>query len=411
VDLKDQLDELEQWAIAVILHNKPGLKESFARCVMHGLSWIYKGLVRLRIKLYRERFIHDHHLGVPVISIGNLTVGGTGKTPVCELLARALQKHGRRVAILSRGYKSKRQKRVRIWTKLLAQVRGEPLPQNPPRVVSDGERVLLDSHIAGDEPFMLASNLPGVAVVVDKDRVKAGIHALKELGADILILDDGLQYLRLKHRLDMVLVDRTSPWGNGHLLPRGTLREPPRHLKRASYIFLTKCDGGNNTDIIAEIRKYNRVAEIIECRHRPTHLEDIYTREKFPLESIYGAHVGAVSGIAVPEGFENGLRKLGAKVDVIKRFADHHRFSAKDMREFIARCEKRDVSMIVTTEKDFVRFPNIPKPDVPIVFLRVEIELVSGKAIFDRMIRILCDPREVPKPVYGAELIGVGLQE
>lgn len=411
MDIKDQLDELEQWAIEVILHNKPGIKESVARVLLQGLSWIYRGAVQLRLKLYRERFIHDHHLGVPVISIGNLTVGGTGKTPVCELLARALQKNGRRVAILSRGYKSKRQKRVRFWTKWMARIRSEPLPQNPPRVVSDGERVLLDSHIAGDEPFMLATNLPGVPVVVDKDRVKAGLHAIKELGADVLILDDGLQYLRLKHRMDMVLVDRTAPWGNGHMLPRGTLREPPRHLKRASYIFLTKSDGGNNTELISEIRKYNRVAEIIECRHRPKHLEDIHTRERYPLDRIYGAHIGAVSGIAVPESFENGLRKLGAKIDVIKRFADHHRFSAKDIREFIARCEKRDVDMIVTTEKDFVRFPNIPRADVPIVFLRVEIEIVTGKPTFDRMIRVLCEPREVPKPVYGAELIGVGLEE
>ncbi len=409
--MKDRLDELEQWAIEVILHHKYGFKESVARVALHMLSWIYKGAVRLRLKLYRERFIHDHHLGVPVISIGNLTVGGTGKTPVAELLAKALQKNGRRVAILSRGYKSKRQKRIRFWTKWLAAIRGEKLPQNPPRVVSDGEQVLLDSYQAGDEPFMLANNLPGVPVVVDKDRVKAGLHAINALGADTLLLDDGLQYLRLKHRLDMVLIDSTAPWGNGFMLPRGTLREPPRHLKRASYIFLTKCDGPNTTEIIQEIRKYNRVAEIIECRHRPKHLENIHTREKLPLESIYGAHVGALSGIAVPESFESGLRKLGAKVDLVRRFADHHRFSAKDIKEFINRCEKRDVHMIVTTEKDFVRFPKIPPADMPIVFMRVEIEIVTGKPIFDRMIRNLCETREVPRPVYGAELIGVGLEE
>jgi len=411
MDIKDRLDELEQWAVEVILDHKAGFKESIARVILHGLSWIYKGAVRLRLKLYRERFFRDHHLGVPVISIGNLTVGGTGKTPVAELLAKALQKQGRRVAILSRGYKSKRQKRVRFWKKWIAQIRSEELPVNPPRVVSDGERVLLDSHLAGDEPFMLATNLPGVPVVVDKDRVKAGLYAIKELGADILLLDDGLQYLRLRHRMDMVLIDRTAPWGSGHMLPRGTLREPPRHLKRASYIFLTKCDGSDNTEIIKGIRKYNRVAEIIECRHRPRYLEDIHTHEHLPLERIYGAHVGAVSGIAIPESFESGLRKLGAKVDVVKRFADHHRFSLKDIRDFIARCEKRDVDMIVTTEKDFVRFPQLAKADVPIVFLRVEIEIVNGKEIFDRMVRILCQPREVPKPLYGSELVSTALDQ
>ncbi|WP_009959153.1 tetraacyldisaccharide 4'-kinase [Verrucomicrobium spinosum] len=411
MDLKDQLEDLEQWAIEVILHNKQGFKESLARFMLHGLSWIYAGAVQLRIKLYRERYIRDHHVGVPVISIGNLTVGGTGKTPVAELLARALQKEGRNVAILSRGYKSKRQRRVRFWTKWLARIRGEELPQNPPRVVSNGERVLLDSHTAGDEPFMLASNLPGVPVVVDKDRVKAGLYAIRQFNSDVLLLDDGLQYVRLKHRLDMVLIDRTAPWGNGFLLPRGTLREPPRHLKRASYIFLTKCDSSDNTEIIRELRKYNRVAEIIECRHRPKYLENIHTRERVSLEKIYGAHVGAVSGIAVPESFESGLRKLGAKVDVTLRFADHHRFTLKDIRNFIDRCERRDVEMIVTTEKDFVRFPEIRNPEVPIYFLRVEIEIVNGREIFDRMVRILCEPREVPRPVYGSELAGLPLEQ
>src|SRR5262249_3398955 len=263
----------------------------------------------------------------------------------------ALQKNGRTVAILSRGYKSKRQKKIRIWTKWLARIRGEALPQNPPRVVSDGKNVLLDSLVAGDEPYMLAKNLPGVPVVVDKDRVKAGLYAIEKLGADTLLLDDGLQYIRLKHRLDMVLVDRTAPWGNGFLLPRGTLREPPRHLKRASYIFLTKCGEGDNSEFIAGLRKYNRVAEIIECRHRPMHLENIHTREKLPLESLYGAHIGAISGIAIPQSFEDGLRKLGAKIDLVRRFADHHRFSERDIRQFVDRCERRDVSMIVTTEK------------------------------------------------------------
>ncbi len=412
MEIKDRLDELEQWAIEVILHRKPGIGPVLFRHFLHGLSWIYRGLVWLRLKLYRERLIHDHHLGVPVISIGNLTVGGTGKTPVTELLARELQKHGRKVAILSRGYKSKRVRKMSRWKKWFLKVRGIAPPPRPPRVVSDGERVLLDSHVAGDEPFMLAHNLPGVPVVVDKDRVKAGLHAIKHFKIDTLLLDDGLQYLRLRHRMDMVLVDRTAPWGNGFLLPRGTLREPPRHLKRASYIFLTKCGEGDNSEFIAELRRHNRVAEIIECRHRPMHLENIHTREKIPLDQLYGAHIGAISGIAVPESFEDGLKKLGAKIDLTRHFADHHRFSTKDIQQFVHRCERRDVRMIVTTEKDFVRFPVMPPPeDFPICFLRVEIEIVRGRAAFDRMIRVLCDQREMPRPVYGAELINASSEE
>jgi tetraacyldisaccharide 4'-kinase len=182
-------------------------------------------------------------------------------------------------------------------------------------------------------------------------------------------------------------------------------------LKRASFIFLTKCDGSDNTEFIKSLRKYNRVAEIIECRHRPLHLEDIHTGERVPLDKLQGAYVGAVSGIAVPESFESGLRKLGAKVDVVRRFADHHRFSHKDIAQFIERCERRDVDMVVTTEKDFVRFPKIPPADFPIYFLRVEIEIIHGKHVFDRLIRILCEPREVPEPVYGAEFAGATVEE
>jgi hypothetical protein len=146
--------------------------------------------------------------------------------------------------------------------------------------------------------------------------VNGGNYAIKELGADVLLLDDGLQYLRLKHRHDVVLVDRTAPWGTGHMLPRGTLREPPENLKRANYIFLTKSEGSNE-EMIAELRRYNQVADIIECRHRPVHLQNIHTGEIIPLSAVKGKYVGAVSGIAVPQSFENALKKLGMKTGTI----------------------------------------------------------------------------------------------
>ncbi|HEX7194244.1 MAG TPA: tetraacyldisaccharide 4'-kinase, partial [Chthoniobacterales bacterium] len=259
------LDDLEQYAIEVILEKRHGFRASILRIVLRLLSFIYLAIVQLRLYLYRKRILKERQLGCLVISIGNLTVGGTGKTPVVEKFARALQSGGRRVAILSRGYKSiDRRKRKTWWERVLGQG-----SENPPRVVSDGKRVLLDSGTSGDEPYMLASNLRGVAVVVDKDRVKGGLHALKELGVDTLLLDDGLQYLHLKHRLDIVLVDRQAPFGNEHLLPRGTLREPPRNLRRASYIFITKCNGEPNSGLIQRIRQHNRTAEIIECTHKP----------------------------------------------------------------------------------------------------------------------------------------------
>jgi tetraacyldisaccharide 4'-kinase len=404
--VRDTLEDLENFVIDVVINNRRGIRASVLRLIFRGLSGIYSAAVHTRLYLYRHRYIHDHHLGVPVISVGNLTVGGTGKTPVVEMLSKALHEHGRRVCILSRGYKSKRQKKLPFSKKMAAKLGLIPKPAEPlPRIVSDGEKVLLDSHNAGDEPFMLANNCKGIPVVVDKNRVKAGAHAIKAFGADVLILDDGLQYLRLKHRYDIVLIDKTAPFGsNGHMLPRGTLRESPRSLRRASYIFITKSDG-DTEDIIKHIRRFNRAAEIIECRHRAIHFEDIHTRERIPIDGLKDKFVGALSGIAVPESFENGLRKLGAKIEVIARFADHHRFHELELRQFVDRCERRDVHCMVTTEKDYVRFPKMPRPDIPFYFMRVEIEIIRGREIFDKMVRLIAEPRRVPAGVLPADFM------
>ena len=383
-----RLDELEQYAIEVILEKRQGFRAGLLRVVLRLLSFLYLAIVQFRLYLYRNRILKDRQLGCPVISIGNLTVGGTGKTPVVEKFAKALQNGGRRVAILSRGYKSvDRRRKITWWEKLLAQG-----SENPPRIVSDGKSVLLDSATAGDEPYMLALNLKGVAVVVDKDRVKGGLHAIKHLDVDTLLLDDGLQYLHLKHRIDIVLVDRQAPFGNEHLLPRGTLREPPRNLRRASYILITKCDGESNDDLIRRIRRYNRTAEIIECRHRPLYLKHVYKDERLPLEYLNGLYIGSFCGIAAPESFESGLRGLGANIELSRHFADHHRYTERELTQFLQRCVRRDVSAVITTEKDAVRFPLIDLPEVPIYYLRVEIEIVKGEKTWELCLQRICTP-------------------
>ncbi|MBV9009627.1 MAG: tetraacyldisaccharide 4'-kinase, partial [Verrucomicrobia bacterium] len=338
--------------------------------------------------IFRERA-----LGCLVISIGNLTVGGTGKTPIVEKFARALQNGGRRVAILSRGYKSvpRRSKRS-----TLARLRG--VPPDPPRVVSDGKSLLLDSLIAGDEPYMLAQNLKDVVVLVDKDRVKSGVYAIDNLHSDTLLLDDGLQYLHLKHRLDIVLIDRQAPFGNEFLLPRGTLREPPGNLRRASYIFITKSTGESNDELIRRIRRYNRTAEIIECAHKPLHLQNVITGELLPLDKLRGAYIGSICAIAAPESFETALRQLEANIEIAKRYIDHHRFSEAEIRSFINRCIRRDLEMIVTTEKDAVRFPRLSQSEVPILFLRVEIEILSGHESWENCVARICKPQPLLTP-------------
>ena len=388
-----RLEALEQFGIDVVLERRRGFRAGILRAILLGLSFIYERIVQLRLWLYRKRLWRERSLGCLVISIGNLTVGGTGKTPVVEKFARALQAGGRRVAILSRGYKSVPRKRS-LLDRLLKQ------NIDPPRVVSDGKSILLDSLTAGDEPYMLAHNLNDVVVLVDKDRVKGGRFAIDKWKVDTLLLDDGLQYLHLKHRLDIVLVDRQAPFGNEFLLPRGTLREPPRNLRRASYIFITKNSGEPNGELVNRIRRYNRTAEIIECAHQPLYLQNVRSGERLPLEQLRGKFVGSICGIAAPESFEGALKKLGAEVDLAKRYIDHHYYTEAELQSFISRCVRRDLEMIVTTEKDAVRMPRLPEADVkvPIYFLRVEIKILSGQETWEHCVARICQPQPMLSP-------------
>lgn len=388
-----RLENLEQFGIDVVLGRHRGIRAATLRGILYALSFVYERLVQLRLYLYRKRIFRERALGCLVISVGNLTVGGTGKTPIVEKVARALQAGGRRVAILSRGYKSVPRKRS--WLDRLQGNIGDP-----PRIVSDGKSLLLDSVTAGDEPYMLAHNLKDVVVLVDKDRVKSGLLAIDKWKVDTLVLDDGLQYLHLKHRLDIVLVDRQAPFGNEFLLPRGTLREAPRNLRRASYIFITKNMGESNGALIQRIRRYNRTAEIIECAHKPLYLQNVFTGERLALERLRDTFIGSICGIAAPESFEGALGKLGAHLDLAKRYIDHHYYTEPELISFINRCIRRDLAMIVTTEKDAVRMPRLVEADakVPIYFLRVEIEILSGHESWEHCVARICKPQPMLSP-------------
>lgn len=379
-------ENVEQYVLDVIFERRRDWPAQLTSGALLSLSKLYQAGVQVRLFLWHHRIFRDHTLGCQVVSIGNLSVGGTGKTPVVEVFARALQQRGRRVAILSRGYKSVPRP---LWQRLLAKVTFQE-DRVPPKVVSDGRSLLLDSEQAGDEPYMLASNLKDVVVLVDKDRVKSGRYAISKYGCDTLLLDDGFQYLALKSRLDICLVDRNNPFGNHYLLPRGTLREPITNLKRAHYIFITKSSELGAKKLRKAIRQFNDHAEIIECAHQPLYLQDVFTGKHSSLETLRDLDVAAISGIAVPESFEDGLRALGAKVIYAKRYADHHRYSQQEIINMINRSLKRGAAAILTTEKDAVRFPKIDRRDIPIYYLRVEIRIISGAKDFDDAVTKIC---------------------
>jgi tetraacyldisaccharide 4'-kinase len=376
-------ERIERYLVRII--QQPGADQNqplpvrLLLTLLKGCSYLFQHVVRLRLFLYRERLLRSFPLGCQVISVGNVTAGGTGKTPVVEIFARELHKQGRKVAILSRGYRKKELPWYRKFEEKYL----------PPRVVSDGEAVLLDSEMGGDEPYMLASNLPGVVVLVDKDRVKSGKYAVNRFKSDILLLDDGLQYQKLKHHVDVVLVDKTNPFGNGNLLPRGILREPARNLKRADFVFITKSDGESD-QLRSVIKGLNPAADIIECCHMPRFLRNVYTNKTLPLEWLKGKRVASLSGIAVPQSFEHSLRRMGAALISFERYADHHRYQAQEIIDAINKAHKLGATALLTTEKDAVRFPKLNRTAVPVYYVRVDIEILAGADSFiDAIDRIL----------------------
>ena len=385
---KFEAEELEQYFLEVM----DGRRRRWYDRTLCGILFIASRFYRMgnqfRIWMYDKRVIRHHALGCLVVSIGNLSCGGTGKTPVVEVFARSLSSQGRRVAILSRGYRSRKRP---LWFRLKHLFSTQKI-ELPPKVVSDGKDLLLNSEYAGDEPFMLASNLKNVAVLVDKDRVKSGIYAITRFHSDVIILDDGFQYLMLKPHINIVLVDSTDPFGNGHVLPRGILREPIKNIRRADYVFLTKSDGSHRIAHLKRfIRRHTRRAEIIECCHRPQYLVRLFSGgAREPLDRLRGAKVAALSAIARPESFERFLEEFGAVLVLRDHYADHHRYTQQEIIDFINEAKAAGAEFIVTTEKDAVRIPRILRCDVPLYYLRIEIDILSGQESFDQCISRIC---------------------
>lgn len=392
------IERLEQFAIEVILERRYGKRAALLRFFLLLLSKIYEQIVRIRWWLYDQYIFKSYATGCLVISVGNLTVGGTGKTPVVEKIARMLVSSGRRVAILSRGYKSKKQKQLSFWQKLISKLTLSPI-QDPPRIVSDGNKLFLDAETAGDEPHMLARNVPGAIVLVDKDRVKCAEYAVRQFAADTLILDDGYQYFKLKERINLLLVDREHPFGNQFLLPRGTLREPKDSLKRGDLILMTKCDGSDTILLEHQIHHLNTHAKILHLAHSPRYLQNAASDEKITLDYLQGRKIGAICGIAVPLSFKHAIEKLGAEIIYWREYADHHAFTEKEIFNALERTRIRGGHVLLMTEKDAVRLPKSyvegESIEIPILFLRVEIEPLEGEDSFKETILEICTSRIV----------------
>lgn len=386
--INEAIEKFESYAIAVIEGKRRSRLDKIFSGFLFLLSRLYSGVIRLRFYLYSKSIMHSTDLGCRVVSIGNLTCGGTGKTPIVELLAKKLIEQSRNVAILSRGYKSKSKP---FQEKLLNLFQKETMIV--PRIVSNGsgDGPILESDYAGDEPYMLAFNVPKAVVLVDKNRVAAGHFATQRYKVDTVLLDDGFQYLPLDRDLNILLIDVTNAFNNHFMLPRGLLREPITNLKRADFIFLTKSDGGaKHRHLKRFISRHNHAAKIVECTHAPKHLQELRTGMQKPLDFLAGKDVAALSAIAVPESFEAGITKLGGNIIHRASFMDHHRFRAREIEKFLKTAMKSGAKYVVTTEKDAVRFPKLEEMPIPVYFLRVEIEILDGEENFIECISKIC---------------------
>ncbi|MCX6356289.1 MAG: tetraacyldisaccharide 4'-kinase, partial [Candidatus Aureabacteria bacterium] len=303
--------------------------------------------------------ITPRRLPRPVISVGNLAAGGTGKTPFVRLLAAELKKRGTRVAILSRGY-------------------GAPAAARPPRLVTDGAMVFLTAAEAGDEPAMLARALDGVAIVIDPDRFRGGVFALAQLPVDIFILDDGFQHRRLEREVDILLLDATRPFGNGRLLPAGPLREPAGAVARADIIVLTRCPSQPAATLAGDLSRPGSRAPVFLSTHHPVRLIEHGPGVARDITWLKGRRIAVLSGIARPEEFARTLNDLGARVVCRRDFPDHHCFTCDELEAFSTEAARGGAEAILATAKDAVRLPETPSLPLPLLVLEIEMGIVGG---------------------------------
>jgi len=311
------------------------------------LSFFYEWAVSLRIYLYRQNFFAIRSLACQVVSVGNITLGGTGKTPFVILIAEMLQGKELRVGILSRGYKGN--------------FRG------PFQAVSDGQETLLGASQAGDEPYLLSKKLKGIPIIVGKNRWRSGQYAIDRFQTKILILDDGFQYLALKRDVNLLLIDAACPFGNGYLFPRGVLREPLSALSRADAIILTKAPRCDNLQILKNnLSKAAKGIPVFQAEYAPGEIHVAGKEIFFPPEDLGGKAVLAFSGIAQPGSFQQTLQQLRARVVEFAVFPDHHRYRPQEMEGLANKARELGVEALVTTEKDLARCQALDPRAIPL---------------------------------------------
>lgn len=349
----------------VVLGREKGPLSRVIRSALRPLSMVYCAGLAVYLSIYNCGLRKRHRLRVPVLSVGNLTFGGTGKTPAVQKICRILAEQGRKVAILSRGHGGS--------------ARGT-------LVISDGQSVLASSAEAGDEPVLLAQSLPGVPVVVGKDRRAGGELACRAFNPDVIVLDDGLQYWQLHRDLDIVILDANRPFGSGDVMPAGNLREPPSGLKRAGIVLIKSGSAGQQIEDALEktVAELAPDALVMACAHSPRSFVSV-DGDEHDLQWVRGKTVVAFCGIGSPDSFFNMLDSLGARLVEALVFPDHHPYTEQDLESIEVAARNSGADCVITTEKDLARCGTAA---ISRLFaLRIELEIKD----LNRLARYLAD--------------------
>jgi len=344
------------------------------------LSFVYGLVVRILILFFH---LFRYSPDCKVIGVGNITLGGTGKTSLVEFLARFLKGQGQAVAIISRGYKRKAK-----VSALSAMPERQWFSGGPARQCFSGG----DYSSMGDEPYMLSKKLKGIPVIVEAQRKKGIKKAIKDYAVDTVILDDAFQQWGIRKDLELVTIDAANPFGNKCMIPRGILREPISSLKRADIFILTKTNLSANTASLKDtLRSINRRALIFESEHRPLVFYDIFRPEDlFATGSLKGKTAALFSGIGDPESFEKLILSLGIKIGLSFRFSDHHHYTGKDLQKIIQSSKRENIETIITTEKDAARICDLQLStcSLRLLALRIELSIKDEQRFNNRLLKL-----------------------
>ena len=360
----------KEFFLSILFGKRRGFLATFIRTALSAFTYPYLVILSIRNAFYEHGIIKSCKLPVNVISIGNITMGGTGKTPLVELTAMYLQKKGKKTAILSRGYGS----------------HSHSAAKND---VSGNNSNQKEHDIVNDECVSLSENLKDTPILIGKDRAQNGERAIRDYGVNCLILDDGFQHLRIKRDIDIVVIDSLNPFAGESLIPRGTLREPVKNLCRANLFVLSHCnmiDKNTLNSIYTNLHHINSNTQICESIHKPTYIENIRDNSILEPEWLKGKRIYGICAIGNPDSFEFTLKELGADLVKLQVFRDHHYYTQKELDDIISESQSLGSEAIVVTQKDIVKIRNMNTNNANILSLKIEMQITKGLEFYEKAI-------------------------